>query len=77
MAMQALGSDLIGSDAETEQMVARTLSARRFQTFLRIPLGAGFPALLLLTWEIAAHANLIDTRFFPAPTEISGSTPWS
>jgi len=28
------------------------------------------PFLLLLVWEIAARARLIDTRFFPAPTTI-------
>lgn len=75
MAMQALEGGLTGGDPETEQMVARTLRARRFQTFLRIALGAGFPALLLLIWENAAHANLIDTRFFPPPSEI-GAAMW-
>lgn len=75
MAMQAVESGLVGSDIDTEQMVARTLRARRFQTFLRVALGAGFPALLLLIWENAAHAGLIDVRFFPAPTVI-GAAMW-
>ena len=28
------------------------------------------PMLLLVLWEISARANWIDTRFFPAPTEV-------
>lgn len=30
------------------------------------------PILLLLIWEILARVGVIDTRFFPAPTEIFG-----
>jgi ABC-type nitrate/sulfonate/bicarbonate transport system permease component len=33
-------------------------------------IGIASPLLLLALWEIAAHAGLIDVRFFPAPSTI-------
>lgn len=43
--------------------------ARRQRTGLL--LGAGVPILLFFVWQIAASLSLIDTRFFPAPTDIA------
>jgi NitT/TauT family transport system permease protein len=42
------------------------LRARRRERLLSI----GSPLGLLLAWELAAQFNLIDTRFFPAPSTI-------
>jgi ABC-type nitrate/sulfonate/bicarbonate transport system permease component len=36
-------------------------------------IGALSPLTLLVIWEIAARAAFIDTRFFPAPTNIAAS----
>lgn len=36
-------------------------------------LGILSPILLLMAWEIAARTNMIDTRYFPAPTTIFDS----
>jgi len=33
-------------------------------------LGIASPIALLLVWELAARAHLIDTRFFPAPSSV-------
>jgi NitT/TauT family transport system permease protein len=33
-------------------------------------LGIASPVALLLVWELAAEAHLIDTRFFPAPSSV-------
>ncbi|MGO4832371.1 ABC transporter permease, partial [Rhizobiaceae sp. 2RAB30] len=33
------------------------------------------PLLLLLLWELSSQINLIDRRFFPAPSAIAG-TAW-
>jgi|SRR3981081_1544281 ABC-type nitrate/sulfonate/bicarbonate transport system permease component len=35
-------------------------------------IGVASPLLLLLAWELCARFNIIDTRFFPAPTAIVG-----
>jgi NitT/TauT family transport system permease protein len=36
-------------------------------------IGFASPVILLALWEILARAHLIDTRFFPAPSEIFGT----
>lgn len=46
--------------------------ARRRRT-QAIVLGIATPVLLLVLWQIAAEANWIDQRFFPAPTKIWGA----
>lgn len=43
---------------------------QRRRKLLRIALGAGFPLMLFLAWELANLAGLTDKRFFPAPTRI-------
>lgn len=35
-------------------------------------MAAASPIVLLLLWEIAARAHLLDTRFFPAPSSVLG-----
>jgi NitT/TauT family transport system permease protein len=44
------------------------LRARRRERLMSI----GSPVGLLLAWELAAQFNIIDTRFFPAPSAIIG-----
>lgn len=60
-------------DAATAPLVAATLRRRAWAKIWRVVLGVGFPALLLLAWEIAAAAGMIDRRFFPAPSKIGAS----
>jgi NitT/TauT family transport system permease protein len=43
-----------------------TLSVRTRERLL----GIASPILLLVVWEVAARLNIIDTRFFPAPSSI-------
>src|SRR5690606_34765838 len=37
---------------------------------LSLGLGIGTPGALLVLWQLAAAADMIDVRFFPAPTTI-------
>lgn len=45
-------------------------STMRRRQALSLGLGIGTPAAILALWQIAANAEAIDTRFFPAPTTI-------
>ena len=57
-------------------MTSTTVTAGAEQNFVvsvrsreRI-LGIASPIALLVVWELAARAHLIDTRFFPAPSSV-------
>lgn len=50
-----------------ERNPAREARRRRLTASV---LGAGTPILVLLLWQVAASQAWIDTRFFPAPTQI-------
>lgn len=52
--------------AETDP-VAFLKRRRRIDNLLRF----GVPALLILAWQLSAMVELIDERFFPAPTDIA------
>ncbi|HVY58038.1 MAG TPA: ABC transporter permease [Xanthobacteraceae bacterium] len=60
----------ISHESEDEKLVNETLRLRRNKRIQSVVLGFGFPLLLLVLWESAAHMGLIDRRFFPAPTTI-------
>ena len=55
---------------------ARAERAARRRQWLKIGLGIGFPLALILIWELAVWADLVDRRFFPPPSRIvlSGAT---
>ncbi|MFG6518691.1 ABC transporter permease [Sulfitobacter sp. 1A13496] len=57
-----------------EEMHRLKSPARRERLFRRASLFS--PLLLLLLWEISSQLNLIDRRFFPAPSAIA-QTAWS
>lgn len=57
---------LIGAPAK--QTETKQAPARRFR--LRVPSAIYSPLALLLIWEICARLDLIDVRFFPAPSTI-------
>ncbi len=44
--------------------------ARRMEAVVRL----AAPAALLLLWELASRTDLLDSRFFPAPSTIAGAT---
>ena len=57
--------------AATEaELYERYQFARKRMLFIRILLGVGVPLLLLVAWQVAAEAGLLDRRFFPPPTRI-------
>jgi NitT/TauT family transport system permease protein len=73
MTVATLHGDFTADDVATQQLVNRTLRARRTQAMLKVVLGIGFPVLLLCLWQALAMGGLIDRRFFPAPTTIGSS----
>ncbi|MBO0828065.1 MAG: hypothetical protein J2P24_09810, partial [Streptosporangiales bacterium] len=57
--------------AETNVTAERNYRRRRRNDrSLRIALGAGLPILLLLAWQVSSSADILDKRFFPAPSVI-------
>jgi len=49
------------------------LDPKRSRTVRRryeVALGIAVPVLLLVAWEVASKTGLLDTRFFPAPTDL-------
>lgn len=48
----------------------RAERAERRRQWLMIGLGIGFPLALILVWELAVWADLVDRRFFPPPSRI-------
>lgn len=46
------------------------VGTERCQRGLSLGLGLGTPLVLLALWQVAAHLEWIDVRFFPAPTTI-------
>lgn len=73
MTVAVLHGQIPDEDVATEQLVSRTLRARRTQSILKVVLGFGFPVVLLLIWQALAMGGFIDRRFFPAPTTIGAS----
>lgn len=58
------------NDAAVNRLVAETLRNRRRRRRSELLLGVGVPIILLTLWEAAVWLNLIDRRFFPAPSTI-------
>lgn len=56
------------------RVIAQTLRMRRLRRIEQVVYGVGFPLALLLIWEVLVHANIIDRRFFPAPSRIAINT---
>jgi ABC-type nitrate/sulfonate/bicarbonate transport system permease component len=48
----------------------RALDAQRRRRILQLALGIGFPLALILLWQLAVGAGLVDRRFFPPPSRI-------
>lgn len=62
-----------GHDPETQRLIGKTLRRRRLLEVRKVVLGLGFPAALLILWEMLATFGMIDRRFFPAPSRILGA----
>jgi NitT/TauT family transport system permease protein len=58
------------NDDGLARIVATTLALRRRRLVLQIALGIAVPALLLAVWEVLSRQGVIDSRFFPAPSQI-------
>ncbi|PSF05894.1 taurine ABC transporter permease [Marinobacter fuscus] len=52
------------------KIIGTSEANRRVSITEKIPLGYLSPILLLVLWEVAARAALIDVNFFPAPSTI-------
>jgi len=66
-----MSNAIVISEREAVSLPQKIMKARRLRTVKQIVLGIGFPLFLLLLWELAARAGVIDQRFFPAPSRIA------
>lgn len=57
------------TDAITRDLTTELRTSRKGRAVKII--GPFTPVLLLVVWEIASRANVLDARFFPAPTSIA------
>ena len=60
----------VAASKAVPRAIAQTLKARRRRRIEQVLYGAGFPLLLLAVWEVLVHVEMIDRRFFPAPSKI-------
>jgi NitT/TauT family transport system permease protein len=64
--------DLLGEVSPRKTTAQEIVTARRRRLQEQL-LTIGSPIVLLLLWEVLVRAQLLDRRFFPAPSSIVGT----
>ena len=71
--MTTAPSHALTSESASSQSAAQEVVIARRRRLQEQLLTIGSPILLLLLWEILVRAQLLDRRFFPAPSSIVGT----